>query len=588
MQFLSPAFFLLSIFIAAVILFYFFRKQYMEKTVSSNYLWEQVLNEWQASPWLKKLQQNLLFWLQIVALLLLMLALVRPYWFENAIKGDHIIIVIDPSATMSATLDNSTRFEMAKKEILHLVDQLDDQEVTLIKAGKKPEILLNEERDMTAVRKLVNGLKLTYEHEHIDEAMNLAASLSSGKETSIHIFSDQVSKSQVLEALEDQYVVVHNIGEDLDNISLLSFGVAPIDGEIMGVALIENQASAKKEIDFSVKSDGEILFEEKFVIEGEQQLVVQIPSLPEKPYYEALIVNDDGYSADNQLTSIFSDANPKVYSVGKVSSFAVKGFQTIGADVLQTDNEKTDQLNMKGILLAEGNSFSNLLGQPAIFFNTNNDKVKLSESFTAKEDRLLQYVDYRKIYINEASKAIAGEWETVLNSGDIPLIQKGQVNGVPIIIVNFSLADSDWPLQPSFPIFLYNAYQWLSLQSNFLGYFEPGEEKWLNTNEGNRHWEIFNQQDKNLYSIDLTKESFKAPYEPGTYQAVSGNTISYFSVLLDEREKHPKTEPAFTLNEQTDQEKGKKQSPNDKLWFWLALLAFGFIVMEWEVYRKWA
>lgn len=586
MQFLNPIYFLLSIFIAAVILFYFFRKQYVEQSISSNFLWEQVLNEWQASPWLKKLQQNLLFWLQLLALLLLMFSLVRPFWFEDALIGEHIIIIIDPSASMSTEYDNSNRFEIAKKELLDLVDRLGGQEVSLIRAGEKPEILLSNETDQTVLRKQINSLQLSYEYEQMDKAMNLAASLSSGKDTSVYIFSDGVTKSQVDEHMRDQYVEVHNIGKETGNLSLTSFGVAPVDGQISGVAVIENQASKKREVNFQVESENEVLYEQTISIDGKQQFVIQIPSLPEKFYYEASILNDDGYTVDNTSTSIMTESKPKVYTLGEINSFAVKGFQTIGAELLQTDAENMKGLDVKGILIAEGNSLTDLPEQPLILFNNNEEKVKLTERMTAKDDRLLQYVEYEKIFIDSALKEIDGEWETILESGDHSLIQKGKLNGQPIIIVNFSLADSDWPLQPSFPIFLYNAYQWLSQQTGFLGYFGPGEEKWMNIKEGNQTWEIFTNQDKNLYTLDLTKESFKAPTMPGTYQAVSGNEIYYFSVLLDDREKQANAEKAFKVNEHQSMEKGQLQSPNDKLWFWLVIIALGLIAVEWEVYRR--
>lgn len=586
MQFLNPIFFLLSIFIAAVILFYFFRKQYVEQSISSNFLWEQVLNEWQASPWLKRLQQNLLFWLQLLALLLLMFSLVRPFWFEHALRGEHIILIIDPSASMSAEYENSSRFEVAKKEMIELVDRLGGQEVSIIRASQKPEILLSQETDQTILRKQINSLQLSFEHEQMDKAMNLAASLSSGKDTSVYVFSDGVTKSQVNEHLKEQYVEVHNIGKATGNLSLTSFGVAPVNGQISGVAVIENQASKNREVDFIVKSENAVLFEQKISIDGNQSSVIQIPSLPEKPYYEAVILSDDGYAVDNTSTSIMTESNPKVYTLGEVNSFAVKGFQTIGAELLQTDNGDLKGLDIKGILLVEGSALTNLPKQPLILFNNNSEKVKLTERLTAKEDLLLQYVDYEKIFIDSAVKAIEGEWETILSSGDLPLIQKGKVNGQPIIIVNFSLTESDWPLQPGFPIFLYNSYQWLSQQTGFLGYFGPGEEKWLNINEGNQAWEIFTNQDENLYSLDLTKESFKAPSMPGTYQAVSGNEIYYFSVLLDEREKQANVEKAFKVNEIHSKEKGQIQRPNDKLWFWLVMIALGLIALEWEVYRR--
>lgn len=586
MHFLNPIFLILSIFIAAVILFYFFRKQYVEKSISSNFLWEQVLNEWQASPWLKKLQQNLLFWLQLLALLLLMFSLVRPFWVEEAVKGEHLILIVDSSASMSAKYKDSTRFEAAKKAMLELTDRLGGQRVTIIKAGEKPEILLSQETDLAAIRKKVNSIEMSFNHELMEKAMNLAASLSSGKDTSVHIFSDIVTKRQVETLLKDQYVEVHNIGDPIDNLSLASFGVAPFNGEITGIAVIENQSTKNKDVQFIVKSDKEVLFEKNISIQGNDQYVVQIPALKEQPYYEGVITDEDRYPADNMSTSILTEADQKVYTVGNVNSFAIKGFQTIGVELLQTDMQMMNDLAMNGILVAEGSHLSELPNQPVLLFNKQEEKVKLTKEIVVEEDSLLQYVDFGKVYIDSAMKAQEGNWETILSSGSIPLIQKGIVNGYPIVSINFSLADSDWPLQPGFPIFLYNTFHWLSQQSTFLGYFSPGEEKWLNMSEDKQSWEIFNHEDENMYSLDLKKESFRAPISPGTYQAVSGEDVYYFSVLLNDREKHADVGLSFSINESKLQTNGQLERTNDTLWFWLALIAFGVIVLEWEVYRR--
>ncbi len=512
-----------------------------------------------------------------------MFALVRPFWMQNVLKGEHLIFIIDPSASMSAECEDSTRFTQAKEELLGLAGKLNGQEVTLIKAGVKPEILLSKETDERKIKKSINGLELSYDHEEMEKSVNLAVSLSTGKDTSIHIFSDSVNK-KVLSGVE-QYIEVHNIGEETTNVSLLSFGVAPVGNQISGVAVLENQSQKKIELTFQIHSEKELLFEQQVTVNAGEQLVQQIPALPEKPYYEASINAEDGYEVDNRLTSIFTEANPTIYTIGDVNPFAVKGFQTLGVEVVQTDAKNIDP-SMNGIFITEAGSLKELPEQPLILFHSSKDKIKLNEPVTAKNDSLLQYVDYEKIYIGSAFKALDGDWETVLKSGQLPLIQKGKQNGQPMIVVNFDLTDSDWPLQPGFPIFLYNSYQWLSQQTDFLGYFGPGEEKSLNVSEGASLWAIYDGEDENLYTLDLQKESFKAPYLPGTYQAVANDKITYFSVLIDEREKHPTVEPSFKMNELKIQENGETKSRNDQLWFWLALIALVFIIIEWEVYRR--
>ncbi|MCH1625554.1 BatA and WFA domain-containing protein [Fredinandcohnia sp. SECRCQ15] len=573
----------MSFFIAAVILFYFFRKQYEEKKIPSNLLWEQILNEWQASPWLKKLQQNLLFWLQIIVLILLMLALTRPFWMEDDLQGEHLIFIIDSSASMSAKDEKTTRFVQAKEEMLSLVDRLNGQGVTLIKAGQKPEILLSNETDEGVIKKIIHELQLTYDHESMEQAVNLATSLSSGKGTSIHIFSDSVHK-KVLSGVE-QYIEVHNIGKEINNLTLLSFGVAPVAENISGVAVLENQSLKKHELTFQIHSEKELLFEKKLSMNGQEQFVLQIPSLPKKPYYEATINKDDGYVVDNHLTSIYTETNPTIYMIGDINPFAVKGFQTLGVEVLQTDAENITD-NMNGIVIKETSTLKQLPEKPLILFNSSHEKIELTEPLMAENDSLLQFVDHEKIYISSAVKEMAGEWETVLKSGSVPLIQKGKRGGQPIIVVNFSLTDSDWPLQPGFPIFLYNSYQWLSQQTDFLGYFWPGEEKSISVSKGYSDWAIYNDEDENLYTLDLQEESFKAPLLPGTYQAVAGDKINYFSVLVDDREKHPAFEESFKMNEDQVSETRETKSRNDQIWFWLAFVALLLLALEWEVYRR--
>ena len=73
------------IFPLVVLLYYFFRKRYETKTISSTLFWEQSMRETKVSPYLKNLQRNALFYLQMAALLLMVFILVAPYLNDEAI-----------------------------------------------------------------------------------------------------------------------------------------------------------------------------------------------------------------------------------------------------------------------------------------------------------------------------------------------------------------------------------------------------------------------------------------------------------------------------------------------------------------------
>ncbi|RRN70671.1 VWA domain-containing protein [Peribacillus simplex] len=580
----NPLFFLLIIFIAAVILFYFFRKQYETTTISSNLLWEQVLNEWQASPWLHKLQYNLLFWLQILVLLLLMFSLVRPFWFQKGIPGDHLILIVDTSATMSAKDGEHTLFEKVKQEVMEMLKEVDNQEVTIIEAGQKPIIRANHETNHAVLKKQTAALELTYDHENIDKALKLADSLSNGKETVIHLFSDRVVKDDLSGLSEDIPIDVHNFSSQNDNLSLLSFGTASRKGGITGVAVVENQTNKDKTFEFQVTNGKESLFTKKLSVKANSKKTVDIPVLKEKPYYTALINVNDNYSADNKMTAIQTAIYEKVYAVGTVNAFFINGLETIGLDVIQLEDK--EKVGKDGVVIAEGMELEELGSYPLLFVNEGRTgKQKLTEKLLGTDDPLMEYVQTEKIYIESKSTPINKQWTNVLISGDSPLIQKGTYQGQPIIALNFSVADSDWPLQPGFPIFLYNSFQWLTQHSNFLGYYQPGEEKWLNLGKDTQKLAIFSESGNNLYSVDLQKEGFKAPSKPGTYEAVSGDQVFYFSVLLDEREKGIVSAPSFNINTKSTNMK-EVSDKQDYLWYWLACTALLLLMFEWEVYRR--
>ncbi|MGD6854650.1 vWA domain-containing protein [Bacillus infantis] len=584
MLFFSPIYFLLGFFIIAFILFYFFRKQFDEKIIPSNMLWLEAVNEWQASPWLKKLQQNLLFWLQLLALLLLLFALVRPFWLGEELKGSRLILVVDPSASMLAERDGEPVFEKAREKMLSLAGSLAGQEVTLIRAGENPEILLSGEKEKAAVKKSINDLEITYEHENMTKALQLANSLADAKNSAIYIFSDGLEKEAAAALDEGNYTEVHNFGKEGQNLALLSFGVVREGEGIAGGAAVENQSAEEAAFSFRVLYEGQVLFEQEVEIEGNGQSVIQIPGLPEHPYYKAEIKADDAYQADNELTAIYNEPSQKVIAVGSISPFVLKGFETWGAELVQAD-PSTAAAGEEGIYLADAGSLEAAEGRPVIIFNAETGREKLEEPPVAADDPILEHVEAENIFIDSSYEPLKGDWETLLQSGGRPLIQKGTQNGTPALLINFALEDSDWPLQPGFPVFLYNAYQWLAAQSDFLGYFSPGEEKWLNAGAGSGSLDIYNDENENLYSLDLAKENFAAPYKPGVYQAAAGEEHYFFSVLLDDREKAARHASSFTMNDKRASNVYEEKEQNG-LWFWLALFAFILIAAEWEVFRR--
>ncbi|MGP7817533.1 vWA domain-containing protein [Niallia sp. 01092] len=589
MQFVYPLYFFFTIFIAAFILFYFFRKQYTKQMIPSNLLWTEVVNEIKASSWLHKWQNNLLFWLHLLCLLLLLFALVQPVTWKEGLKGEQIIFLFDTSASMASKPNQQNKLEASKKEAIEMVHHLNNnQSVTLIDVNDQPNIMVNNETDQKKIINVINHLDITYAHDNFDKATQMAASLAVEGKSAIHIFSDAVTNETVAQHLRNFYTEVHNVGNATDsNLSILSFGVAKKNERIAGIAMVKNQNNQKETVPFQVVSAGAVVWEKTITLLPNEQKIITMESLPKKAYYEAKINIEDQYTIDNKQTAIFTSVLSSIYAPDAVNAFLLKGFSTIGLQVVQMEKQADIMKKKDGIYLFNGSSVGKNMSQPLIFFYESKNKVALKEELKLEEDTLFTHVDMKDVYIKEAYINKDKNLETILKSGDIPLIQKGKINGQPVIYINFSIQDSDWPLHPSFPVFLYNSYQWLSAQSNYIGDFQPLEEKSLNLNANIKEWEIFNEKDEVISSYRPDEESFQAPKYPGVYQLTSGNAVFYFSVNLDDREKNIQSEKSFSINDQTVQNTAKKVAvQQNTVWYWFALLTFVLLIIEWEVYRR--
>src|SRR4051812_31667894 len=89
--------------IPALLVLYFLKLRRREIPISSTLLWRKAIQDLQVNSPFQKLRRNLLLLLQILLLLLLALALSRPVANYTKAAGSMNVILIDRSASMSAT-----------------------------------------------------------------------------------------------------------------------------------------------------------------------------------------------------------------------------------------------------------------------------------------------------------------------------------------------------------------------------------------------------------------------------------------------------------------------------------------------------
>src|SRR6476620_1557493 len=104
----------------AIIALYFLKLKREPLAVPSTYLWSRAIEDLHVNSLWQKLRQSLLLLLQLLVILGVILALIRPGWQGSELTGERFVFMIDASASMAATDVLPTRLDAAKKQALEM------------------------------------------------------------------------------------------------------------------------------------------------------------------------------------------------------------------------------------------------------------------------------------------------------------------------------------------------------------------------------------------------------------------------------------------------------------------------------------
>src|SRR5499427_2984838 len=227
MSFLAPAAFAFAAAIPVVVLFYLLKRKRVVKLISSTVLWQQFLAETQASAPFQKLRKNWLLILQIILLLLVILALARPYFAARTTPAQLRVVILDASASMQATDETPSRFEKARAEALKWVDGLaGSDQMVILQAGANTEVKQSATSEKAALRRALQECACTDSPTRLVPALKMAESLvRDQRDAEIHLFSDGAVPE--LNEFENKALplIYHRVGKDSNNLGIIALDV---------------------------------------------------------------------------------------------------------------------------------------------------------------------------------------------------------------------------------------------------------------------------------------------------------------------------------------------------------------------------
>jgi len=466
-----------------IVLMYILKLRRKDVIVPSTFLWRQVIRDVQANAPFQRLRKNLLLFLQLLAVTLLVLMLARPFWRGAGLGGRSVVILVDASASMTATDAGGSRLDEAKREALRIVHgmQAEDQ-MMVVSAAAKPEALTGFTGDQMELARAIDGLRPRETTTNMRDAVNVAASLVAARDASqIDIVSDGAFPPITNVNLGKTHVVFHPVGQAARNV-----GITAVDyrRSLTGEKTVEVFVTLRN-FDRQPRTLNVELYQEDNLVDasevtlpprGENVDIFDIPEPAETKTLRVRLDAPDDLAADNQAALVITPRKPiQALLVTEGNVFLETGIQ-VDPDV---ELSRTKPANFPGpegfdVVIFDGAAPKTLPEGNYFFVNCANNQSpatpgpeSANQSLIApnRSHPILRYVDFGSTRWTRMRRGQPQGWAQELASSETgAAIVAGEKGKMRALWIGFhlDLAHGAFPLTVGYPIFLSNALRWLA------------------------------------------------------------------------------------------------------------------------------
>ena len=305
----------------AIVALYFLKLKRRPIEVPSTYLWQRSMEDLHVNSIWQRLRRNLLLLLQLLIVLLAMLALLRPGCRGQKLIGDRFVFLIDNSASMTATDQEPTRLDEARRRATLMIDQMRGGDVGMVVSfadTARVEQMFTDNR--RRLRQAVEAIKPTRRSTSLSEALKVSSGLANPGRTSYD--EDDIQTAEALPATvyilsDGRFDDISNfswgnlqliylpIGRDeAANVAILAFSVRRHEtrhDRLQAFARIENFGVGDVSLTATLRLDGEVIDASKVELEaGQVEGVVFDLGTTDSGGLELAINVEDDLAVDNK------------------------------------------------------------------------------------------------------------------------------------------------------------------------------------------------------------------------------------------------------------------------------------------------
>jgi hypothetical protein len=232
-----------------ILLLYFLKLKRKPLQVPSTFLWRKSIEDLHVNSLLQWLRQNVLLLLQLLIVVVCIYSVMSFRLHGRAGEGKYYILMIDNSASMSATDVEPNRLEWAKGEALREIDAAGDDDVGMVIVfNSVAETAQSRTSSKDLLRQAVNNIRPTQRPTSIKDALELAANLANPAKSTENEASrpaeEDPTKARTYAPVEGTPTAVHLFSDgrfrDLDQFDLGNLNVTFHAAGLPGANNVDN------------------------------------------------------------------------------------------------------------------------------------------------------------------------------------------------------------------------------------------------------------------------------------------------------------------------------------------------------------
>ena len=488
-ELLAPAGLALGALLVPLVILYILKIKRDRRVVASTWLWAAAQRDLMAkSPW-KRLYAQVPLLVQALALLLLALALARPATRGREITGDHVAIILDVSASMSALTDGAdgktTRLDLAKRAAKDILGSLSPgSDALVLAAGRDARLYAPLDRDMVRLRAAVDRVTARDVEGDLGAAVALAVDRlrQLGGTRRVMVITDgNLARPTALAGASIPIEVV-TVGTPIDNAAIVRVdvrsGTDPTTHreEVQGFLVVANYGKSSKSLYITMRlaNTSDVLASRRELVQPGERKAVQLGFRPTPGDYrkglvfeisphDAMPVDDVAYArvpAGDKLPVFLAGASPWIERAVLADPMVDVKAGSV-AEMLRASLDLDTFVVVEGACPPAPPGGDLLLVHPpagkcgGTLVGASIDRPELTS--WERSDPRMRFLTLDGVHIAKANLLEPeGATQRLVNARRGTLITDISTSTRAGTLVGFDVGESDWPLKASFVLFMRN------------------------------------------------------------------------------------------------------------------------------------